>query len=275
MGAAVFCRFLELRGNSGFSVVFYGKLDYGSIMSPFAKPFVWSTSLVLLAGGVHAVVPEIKDQPYKVILTRNAFGLKPPPEVVIPPVEPVGPPPNIKLTGIIAITSPKKAMFVLQPVGKAAANYLTINEGQEMDGLTVLEINERDGSVKIAMNGATSTLDFENNGIKTPFVAAPPTNPAGVQPLPGGGQAAGIPQGLPGGGTPALPVYSRPAVPPAPGQPATQPSQLQTIPTRPVRSQPQSQLGPAVPEKQLTVEQSVIMKKVDELVNQDKIYKQQ
>ncbi len=239
-------------------------------MNPLPKPFVWSASLALLTGVVQAAVPEIKDQPYKVILTRNAFGLKPPPpEVVAPKIE-EGPPPNIKLTGIIAITSPKKAMFMVQPVGKTAASYLTINEGQEDEGLKVLEIDETLGSVKIAMNGATSTLDFEKNGIKNSTAPAPPPNPNGVQIVPGLPQPGVGPQGT-GGNAPGLPVFSRPASPPTPGQPSAPANPLQTIPTRQLRSQPQSQLGPAVPEKQLTVEQSVIMKKVDELVNQEKI----
>ena len=94
-------------------------------MSQIAKPIVWTASLALLAGVAQAAVTEIKDQPYKVILTRNAFGLKPPP----PPEEiktETGPPPNVKLTGIIAITEPKKAMFVVTPSGKGEFAFLQV-----------------------------------------------------------------------------------------------------------------------------------------------------
>ncbi len=252
-------------------------------MSHIAKPFVRTASLALLAGVAHGAVPEIKEQPikdppYSVILTRNAFGLKPPPSVIVETNE-VGPPPNVKLTAVIAITSPKKAMFVVTPAGKANPIYLTVNEGEfsEDSLLKVLEIDEKNGSVKIVMNDKTSTLDFVNNGIKNaavamvpipggqPFPGAQPGVLGAVQPAggdgrrPGGSGGGQFNPGGGGGGAPAVPANS-----------------LQPIPPRPTRlPSPQPQLGPAVPEKPLTVEQSVILKKVDELVNQDKIKKQQ
>lgn len=251
-------------------------MDYGVFMSPIDKQIAWtSVSLALLAGVAQADVPDLKDPPYKVILTRNAFGLKPPPPP--PPVDTteVGPPPNVKLTGIIAITSPKKAMLVVTPVGKPTPIYLTVNEGDFSDDslLKVVEIDEQAGSVRIVMNGATSTLDFEKNGIKNATAPAPPPGPAGLPAIPGMAPQPGTPQPIPGAGGSA-PTQLR-TLPSGPGQPAAPANSLQTIPTRQLRSQPQSQLGPAVPEKPLSVEQSVILKKVDEMVNQDKINKKQ
>ena len=250
--------------------------DYFEAMSRIAKPFVWTASLALLAGVAHAAAPETMDQPYKVILTRNVFGLKPVPPPPEPPKPDEGPPPNIKLTGLISLTSPKKAMFVVTPVGKAAPIYLTVNEGEHSDGdlIEVLEIDEQNGTVKIAMNGVTSTLDFVNNGIKSPVALAAPTGPAGQPSIlgmaPPGGQG-----GLGGGGAP-IQFKEKPATPATLGTAPASPTS--PIPTRSLRvppTQPQSQLGPAVPDKPLSVEESVILKKVDELVNQDKINKKQ
>ncbi len=248
-------------------------------MSQIAKPFVWTASLAMLAGVAHAAVTDVTESPYKVILTRNAFSLKPPPPP--PPIVEAdpGPPPNVKLTGIISLTLPKKAMFKLEPA-KGEPIYLTVNEGEHSDGalLKVLEIDEQLGTVKITMNGATHLLDFEKNGIKNAAAPLAPAKPAGLQTIPGMAQPGGVPS-VPsaGGGTPVQFNSPRSITPSIPGQPAT-PSSLQSIPTRSLRvqpTQPQSQLGPAVPDQPLTLEQSVILKKLDETVNQDKINKKQ
>jgi len=241
-------------------------------MSRIVKPFVWTTSLALVAGVAQGVVPDGKDIPYQVILTRNAFGLKPPPPP--PPVkteEEEGPPPNIKLTGILSITEPKKALFMLQPVGKAEKTFLTINEGEEDQGLKVLSIDEERGSVKIVLNGNTTTLDFEKNGIKNAAVVVPVAGqpggpPAGaVPPPPGGFTQPGQPQPSIRTVPSAAPATPTPRAPGgAPGSPTS------PIPTRSLRTQPQS-LGPAAPANPVSAEESVVLKKVDELVNQDKI----
>ena len=98
-------------------------------MSRIAQPIVWIACLASLAVVAQAAVAESKDHPYEVILTRNAFGLKPVP--VVEPAKPdEGPPPNIKLTGLIGITIPKKATLVVTPAGKGNPLYLTVNEGE-------------------------------------------------------------------------------------------------------------------------------------------------
>ena len=251
--------------------------DYFKPMSRIAKPFVWTASFALLAGVAHAAALEATELPYKVILTRNAFNLKPPPPP--PPDTPIdtGPPPTLKLPGIIGITAPRKAMFEVEPL-KGEPTYLTVKEGDFSEGalLKVVEIDEQLGTVKIAMNGTTHTLDFEKNGIKNAVAPAPVAagKPAGLPSIPGMAQP-GVPPPPAGGGTPVQ-FNAKPTTPSAPGS-APSPS-LQSIRTRSLRvqpGQPQSQLGPAVPDKPLTVEQSVILKKADEFVNQDKINKRQ
>ena len=256
--------------NSDFEVVFEPLFDYIETMSRIAKSIGRTASLALLAGVVHAAVTETAENQYKVILTRNVFALKPPPIVEPVKLDEVGPPPNIKLTGIIAITNPKKAMFMVTPV-KGEPSYLTVNEGEESDGtlLKVLEIDEQLGTVKIVMNGATHTLDFEKNGIKTPAVAAAPplARPTGLPSIPGMAQPGGIPPAPSGGGVPIQFNSKSTATPSNPGQP-TAPS-LQNIPTRSLRTQPQTQLGPTVPDKPLSAPESYLLKKANELVNQD------
>ncbi len=207
-------------------------------MSRIAQSIVWIASLASLAVVAQAAVAETKDHPYQVILTRNAFGLKPVP--VVEPAKPdEGPPPNIKLTGLIGITIPKKAMLVVTPAGKGNPLYLTVNEGEYSEDslLQVVEIDELAGSVKIAMNGKTSVLDFVNNGIKNAVAPAP--IPTGVPPVPGTAVQLGSSVQSGKAGSPAIQFNTtRPTDPAGSSQPAASVNALSTIPTRELRGKP-------------------------------------
>jgi hypothetical protein len=149
-----------------------------------------------LATGVQAVVNEeaadntadnASGNPYKVIVERNVFDLRPPP----PPVSQQAtntPPPNIKLTGITTILGKKQALFMVQepaPPGKPAnkeESYI-LTEGQRQGVIEVIEINEKDFKVRIKNDGNISLLTFETVKLPNAAAGAPPS-PAGGIPHP-------------------------------------------------------------------------------------------
>ena len=138
------------------------------------------------------------DNPYQAIVERNVFGLKPPP----PPPDPesVKPPaPKITLTGVATILGRKQALMKTPPAPVKAGEtskgeqFYTLAEGQRDGDLEVLQIDEKQGIVKVSYAGQVSSLDFTNNGAK--FVAGPPPGVVpgapGAIPAPPGGQQPG------------------------------------------------------------------------------------
>lgn len=191
---------------------------------------------------------------YKVILDRNPFGLKPPPVAPSAPTNaPVETPTNYKLSGITALFKPPRAMFVNQPPGKPAPEYVSLSEGQRQGGIEVLPggINLSNGTVRVKISGEERTMSFEKDGLKPaggpPIMTAPGVpvpfgqfNP--VQPTPGGSMVA-----------PAIPTpqpsYRPPNTMPQPVNPAVipVPAQFQGTPTRPVRTVPLTQQNQTTP----------------------------
>lgn len=144
---------------------------------------------------------------YKVILDRNPFGLKPVPVPVKvePPAIPETPT-NYKLTGIIGLFKPPKAMFVNQVPGKPVPEYVSIAEGQRQGSIEVLPggIDVKGGKVRVKISGEERTLSFEKDGLKAsagpavimqPGVTLPPNQFNPVPATPGGTVVA--PPGIP------------------------------------------------------------------------------
>src|SRR5206468_9401370 len=131
------------------------------------------------------------------------FGLSPPktnaPVVNTPPPVKL----DIKFTGITSDSSGKKAWLAIPPPpNNRTANpqfqYLTMREQETQGDIQVLEIDDKENTVKIVNAGTTSVLTFKENGFTTPTAAAMPGNPLmpqglpGVLPTPGGLSAPGI-----------------------------------------------------------------------------------
>jgi hypothetical protein len=119
----------------------------------------------------------VTQNPYSKISARNIFQLRQPPVVHIEP--PKVPAPKITLTGIIANSRGKRAMFKVQfpprPREPADAEYCTLKEGKRYGQLRVLEINETTGIVKVDNYGTIMEITFEKP--KTaPQIAAPQPN---------------------------------------------------------------------------------------------------
>lgn len=172
--------------------------------------------------------------PYQGIIDRNVFALKPP----TPPPKPEEnrpPPPKILLTGITTILGKKLVLLKVQtpakPGAKAEEQSMTLTLGQRQDDVEVLEIDEKNGIVKVNDYGTITNLTWEANGIKvaaapTPQPAVPGAPVPGVpQPNPGafnpGGPARAVPTGrsmrtVPGtGGQPGQPGYGNTGYNPA------------------------------------------------------------
>ncbi|GDY19919.1 hypothetical protein LBMAG56_12640 [Verrucomicrobiota bacterium] len=141
---------------------------------------------------------------YQIIVDRNPFGLRPlPPPVSAagPPEPPPKPPASFKLVGITSIQSPKKALILkTETTPNTKPKYFRIEEGGRDGDIDVLEIDAKNGSVKIAYAGNNSVLKFEKENVKaagTPggpampnYAAAPgmglPPPPAMSTTMPGG-----------------------------------------------------------------------------------------
>jgi hypothetical protein len=131
------------------------------------------------------LVADTSGNPYRGIMERNIFGLKPPPPPPSPE-ETKAPPPNIKLTGITTILGRKQALLMVavpaKPPQPAREESYILTEGQREGEIEVLNIDEKGGSVKVNNRGAIQTLDFVNNGVKLP--SAPPGSPLPVAAIP-------------------------------------------------------------------------------------------
>jgi len=145
----------------------------------------------LCASG-NAVTSDAAGSPYQSIVERNVFGLKPP----TPPPDPEAnkpPPPKMFLQGITTFGGTKRALLKAQMPPKPGEppkgeDSFVLAEGQREGDIEVLEINVKEGTVKVNDFGAIRTLDFEHDGIKTVTAAAVPgvaPHPVGGIPIPG------------------------------------------------------------------------------------------
>lgn len=155
-------------------------------------------ALALLGGVLPTILadesPVTNESPYRVIITRNAFDIKPPepPPVIAPPAPPPPPPSNVFITGMIDVGGTKQVFFAVNRPGKQT-EYLTLEEGDTDNEITVLSIDSKTESVKIRNGGNESTLTFKENSLISKG-AIPGGLPQPSQP-PGGipGAAPGVP----------------------------------------------------------------------------------
>jgi hypothetical protein len=133
---------------------------------------------------------EVKENPYQVIIERNAFGLKPPPP---PPVQqtnaPVDVPPamDVKLTGISTLLGPPKVFLQIQNQQTKKFEFpAALEVGEKLGDIEILAVDPEAGTVRIRSGDAETTLDFDKNGVKPNAVAGavpPPQGMPGVVPL--------------------------------------------------------------------------------------------
>jgi hypothetical protein len=115
---------------------------------------------------------------------------------------------NVTLTGITSIFGKTRALFLVQEPavpGKPPStpeSYM-LTEGERRGILKVLEINEKDGKVKIENDGVASTVTFPKpTPASGPAPGGGPAGPGGPAGMNGGFPRRGGPGGLnPGGGS--------------------------------------------------------------------------
>lgn len=210
-------------------------MEYVIRMNWVDRPLAVVMGGVLLGAVVRADVAETPDQRYQVIIDRNAFGLKPAPKISTVQTNQPPAPVNIKLSGITRDFAGLKAWMVIPaqtgPGKNANPQYLSIPEHEKQGDIEVLEINEKESTVKILNAGTPVELNFKENGLPTPAaipVPGVPINPHGIVPAPG--------TPPPGIKTAAAPANMNPYVAARNGfQPATA---SRTIPARNVRTPP-------------------------------------
>ena len=178
------------------------------------------------AGGLRA---EVKDNPYQVIVTRNAFALKPPP----PPVDPTKnePPPSpvdVLLTGISTLSGTKKALLQITDKSPSKAGKTDfpppLEEGDVQGRVEVVSIDAVANQVLIKIDGNEKTLSFEDKDAPKPGAAPPPgarPGAPGMPGMPGGPRGPGMPGNpgypLPTPGQPGVPMPMAGGAIPAPG----------------------------------------------------------
>jgi hypothetical protein len=144
----------------------------------------------------------LADNFYRVIVDRNPFGLQPP--RVNPPTVPTNKPPDkvdVKFTGITSDSTGKKAWLVIPtPPNKRDQHpqYLSLREQESQGDIQVLEIDDKENTVKIANAGSTVVLTFKDHGFPTPTMVA--------MAMPGNVLPAGVPGALPAPGIVQLPT---------------------------------------------------------------------
>jgi len=239
--------------NENLELVFNPRMEYVIRMNWSKKPLVFGLGGFLLATAAWGDVNPSGDNAYHVVVERNAFGLNPPRPVVQQPTNPPAVKVDVKFTGITSDSSGgKKAWLVVPPpAGKSDKNpqYLTLRENETQGDIQVLEINDKENTVKIVNAGITTVLSFAENGFATPTMAAMPGNPLMPRGVPG---ALPIPGILPAPGIVPAPTTPLPGMRTAGMTPAGYGSQntapgstpVRTIPTRTLRTtvEPQAQI---------------------------------
>jgi hypothetical protein len=193
--------------NQQLELVFNPGMEYVKRMNWPKKPLLFGLGGLLLGTAARGDVKPPGDNAYHVVVERNPFGLSPPKTNaavtnILPPVKV-----DIKFTGITSDSSGKKAWLVVPPPPNnrtANQQYLTMREQETQGDIQVLEIDDKENTVKIVNAGTTTVLTFKDNGFTTPTAAAMPGNPLlqrgvpgqlpvpGTLPIPGSLPAPGI-----------------------------------------------------------------------------------
>ncbi len=139
--------------------------------------------------------------PYGSIVSRNVFGLNPPPPQN-PQDEQQGPPPQkITLTGIMTIFGPPEALFNVAGVVRGDQpphdeSYI-FTEGEEQDEVEVTSIDTNKNVVTFNNHGTTQTIALVDGTASSGSAPAAPTWPSGFRPRRFGRNFGGGPGNFP------------------------------------------------------------------------------
>jgi hypothetical protein len=131
------------------------------------------------------------DNPYALIVSRNVFSLRPPPLPV--PTQPAEPDVKIMPNGIMSILGQAQVLFRTSVDGKPVEQSYMLGEGQGEDGIEVVKIDEKAGSVTFNNHGTVEELSLTgaptNNGAMTPGQPVTAVNPSAEPGIGNGGDA--------------------------------------------------------------------------------------
>lgn len=152
-------------------------------MKRFVRPAGCFAAGLMLIGAIHANDAVSPDNPYGLIVTRNVFGLNPPPPPG--PAVPADPPPKITPNGIMSIFGNLQALYkvtVNVPGKPAEDKSYMLSEGQREDDIEVVKIDEKAATITFDNHGTVQELPLANGqasgGNSSPGMAA------GVPPRP-------------------------------------------------------------------------------------------
>jgi hypothetical protein len=222
---------------------------------------VWMVVSLALTTGAQARTNNSSassDGPYRAIVDRNVFDLRPQP--VAPPVTaPATPPPNVKLIGVMLISGHPQGVFSVLDAGpgKQPVSYI-LSADQRQGTLEVKSINmtAKPPSSRVQIGEDIVELKLEDGpkGPAAPGPAPGPGQPApGQRPFPAGGRAGGrpgFPMPAPGGSfTPPGGYNPTPSASYSPG--VSPDGGTGVLPTRPVRTDTTDQNPPMTAEQQI------------------------
>jgi hypothetical protein len=156
-------------------------------MKGIAKLTIGLAGGLALTAGVCAQDTPTAGDPYAVVVTRNIFGLNPPP----PPGPPADatPAPKITPNGIMDIFGQLQVLFKVagpaKPGVPAADQAYILSEGQRQDDIEVIKIDNKAGIVTFNNHGETQELPL----VVTLPSSTPSAAPTGAL---GGGPGAGL-----------------------------------------------------------------------------------
>ena len=119
------------------------------------KPPSWLCFALAFGLGATALVASPVRNPYRDIVERNVFGLRPPgPTVTVPPPAPL---PEVKLVGITTILGDKRALLKVHLLAKPP------HPAEDLS--CVLTVGEREGPVEVlAIDEVARNVTVNNSG---------------------------------------------------------------------------------------------------------------
>ena len=222
------------------ALVFEMEMSY-FVRMVFSRKVLWATVGLGWSLAAAAALPE--SNPFQTIISRNPFGLKPPP----------APPTNnpaattedfnnkVMITGMFRDRGVLKACLAVVSANKQNPStlYAMLAVGEKEHNVEVLRIDDKTETVEVQNGWTKTTLNFKDNSFKPsgPAPGAPGARPPGAPPM------AGMPNTAPGFAAAAPGFSTTPMAAPGFTPPTTAPRVPGITPAAPAAG---NQFNPAV-----------------------------
>lgn len=125
---------------------------------------IWLAAGMIGCGQARAELGAGQFNPYATITKQNIFRLRSPTPTEQPEIQ--VPRPKIILLGILAGPGPKQLLFKVLAVNSSRADSYVLSENETAGEIEVVEIIERNGSVRLRNHGQEQFLTLEHDGMK-------------------------------------------------------------------------------------------------------------